>query len=54
VEIPKTMIVERIRSRGSPEMADRADREPYCREVWAFIPVPFGQSKQPRRTQLRL
>jgi hypothetical protein len=27
VEIPKTMIVERIRSRGGPEMADRADRE---------------------------
>lgn len=27
MEIPKTMIVERIRSRGGPEMADRADRE---------------------------
>jgi hypothetical protein len=27
VEIPKTMIVERIRSRGGPETADRADRE---------------------------
>ena len=27
MEIPKTMIVERIRSRGGPEMANRADRE---------------------------
>jgi hypothetical protein len=27
VEIPKTMIVERIRSRGGPEMSDRADRK---------------------------
>jgi hypothetical protein len=27
VEIPKAMIVERIRGRGSPEMADKADRE---------------------------
>jgi hypothetical protein len=27
VEIPKAMIVERIRGRGGPEMADKADRE---------------------------
>jgi hypothetical protein len=27
LEIPKAMIVERIRSRGGPGMAERADRE---------------------------
>ena len=27
MEIPKTMIVERIRSRGGSEIAERADRE---------------------------
>ncbi len=27
MEIPKTMIVERVRSRGGPEMADEADKE---------------------------
>jgi hypothetical protein len=27
MEIPKTMIVERVRSRGGPEMAERADKE---------------------------